>query len=146
MNASQPDILVFGRENQSIAVVEVKNLHRLSPSQAIDVRRMLFDYGTVRAPDSYHLVVSQDAAYLWQPGRGAAADADVQFDMGPVLREYLTDRDLGQRLRGAELELAIIQWLSDLARGRGKLPSDHRVVSELAKDIRGGRVEAGALA
>jgi hypothetical protein len=63
--------------------------------------------------------------------------------MREVLREYLTNRELDAHLRGAELEPAILQWLTDLSCGRGRLPSDDASFTAFAKAVRGARVEGG---
>ena len=146
MNTSQADILIFGNATNPVAIVEVKNLQRLSLSQAMDIRQALVGSDPGSLPNSYVLVVSQESAYLWQPKQTRNDDGkpDARVDMREVLKEYLTDRELDGHLRGAELELAILQWLSDLSRGRGPLPSSEPSLSALAMAIRGARIEGGS--
>jgi len=146
MNASQADILIYGNATNPLAIVEVKNLRRLSLSQAMDVRQALVENEPGSAADSYVLVISQESGYLWQPRQLHNDDGkpDARFDMRAVLQDYLTDRELDGHLRGAELEPAIMQWLSDLSRGRGRLPSNEPSVAALATAIRGARIEGGA--
>jgi hypothetical protein len=146
MNASQADILVYGNGTTPLAVVEVKNIGRLSLPQAMNVREALIESEAASATDSYILVVSQESGYLWKPMQAGNDDGrpDARFDMRDVLRDYLTDRELDGHLRGAELELAILQWLSDLSRGRGRVPSEESSMADLANAIRGARIEGGA--
>lgn len=143
-NASQADILVYGRGVNPLAIVEVKNIHRLSRSQAADIRQAVLESRAVPTDEAYLLVVSQEVGYLWEPGRDATDPPDAQFDMREVIEDYLTARELGGRLRGAELELAILQWLSDLSRGRGRVPVNDRAIAGLAGTIRGARIEGGS--
>lgn len=145
MNTSQADILVYGPATHPVAVVEVKNIRRLSLAQAIEVRQALMESADAWAAESYVVVLSQEWGYLWRPSAVGLGDGrpDSRFDMRDILREYLTARELDGHLRGAELELAILQWLSDLSRGRGPLPSNDPSVAALATAIRGARIEGG---
>jgi hypothetical protein len=145
MNASQADILVYGSATRPLAIVEVKNLGHLSLPQAMDIRQAMIESDAASVAEPYLLVVSQESGYLWQPRQRSTDDGrpDLRFTMRDVLREYLTERELDGHLRGAELELAIMQWLSDLSGGRGLQPSNQAPFTAFAAAIRGARIEGG---
>src|SRR5207302_306656 len=96
-------------------------------------------------PPAYFLIVSQNKAFLWEPEQAAANDVEpaTSFPMRQVLLEYLTDRELDQHLRGAELEIAILQWLSDITRGRGAVPAAPSSLAKFAERLRGGEIHTG---
>jgi len=94
---------------------------------------------------AFFLIVSQDKTFLWEPEQSNTNDAELAatFPMRPVLREYLTDHLLDQHLRGAELHIAVLQWLSDITRGRGGVPSELNSVKKFAERLRGGDIHGG---
>ena len=69
-----------------------------------------------------------------QPGR----DAPLRHP-----GEGLDDDGVGH-LRGAELEIVVMQWLSDMSRGRGLVPPGSDAMNEFAKRLRGGTVHGGS--
>lgn len=150
--SGRPDILVKTRWGHPLALVEVKNLPRLSESNAVDLRDALVQH----AADAvrYVMIVSQSAAYLWQlqhERSGAPVDYGQPqvLDMTPVFREYLTEAELSRHIRGAELDLVLSHWLGDLARGRSDvLPRtrEQGPLSNLVSDIRDAQIDLEALA
>ena len=47
--------------------------------------------------------------------RGSEVETFTRFSMDAVLRRFLSETDLGVRLHGAELELVVWQWLTEIA-------------------------------
>ena len=74
----------------------------------------------------FFLMISQDIGYLWD--RRAGADPfslpTIEFPMASVVSFYLPWLEGGRRLGGQALELAVAQWLTDLANGRSDRPRD----------------------
>src|SRR5260370_19460279 len=63
----------------------------------------------------YFLLASQDVGFLWKEPKFVSYDTPptYEFRMEKVINRYIT-REPGQRLYGAELELIVLQWLTDL--------------------------------
>jgi hypothetical protein len=139
------DFEVTGRSGNTVALVEVKNLPHLTAASAIDFRQGLLDDEHAAPPSAYLLVVSQDRAFLWEPEQAGnnVAEPAASFPMRPVLRNYLEDALLDQHLRSGELDLAVLQWMSDVARGRDLIPSQPNSLAKFAERIRGGTVHGG---
>lgn len=151
MNGST-DILVRDSQGNPIAAVEIKNRRPLTPEAAITLRRNLIAHGLLPAAP-YFMVVSQDIGYLWLERAGDSANPlappRLAFPMSPVIDRYLLERDLGESIGGAGLELLVLQWLLDLS----SLPQSAASEPEQALDatglldaLRGATVEAEAAA
>ena len=111
----RPDILVQSPEGDPIAVIEVENLKDLTRGEAIELRHNLIEYGLPsRVP--YFLLVSQDVGFIWKGTQNEDLDAPpmYEFPMDEVVARY-SNRTLGERLYGAELEILVLQWLTNLA-------------------------------
>lgn len=152
MTSRRADILVRTRSGRRLALVEVKNLPRLSERDALDLRDALAQDSADAVP--YVMVVSQSVGYLWQlqaersGGMAEYGQAQV-LDMKPVIREYLGEAELSRHLRGAELDLVLSYWLGDLARGRTDVMPTTREPGPLTSfvaDIRDAQVELEARA
>ena len=140
------DLIVQDAAGGLVALVEVKNREELSAQAAASIRRNLIMHGLIGLLSPYFLIVSQDHGYLWNQRSGQALHESlptVQFPMGPVVARYLPSLATGVRLTGSQLELAVAQWLSDLASGEDEPLIEIRnaldQVGFLAM-IRGGRV------
>ncbi|MDP9354851.1 MAG: hypothetical protein M3R02_06135 [Chloroflexota bacterium] len=140
------DIVVQAADGDLLALVEVKNRHHLTADIATVLRSNLLAHGVVDRRAPYFLIVSQDVGFLWdqrsQPP-DLAAPPKVQFSMVPVIQRYLPSLADGERLGGSQVELAAVQWLSDLARGienRPKEPDAALAKTDFLKMIKGGRV------
>ncbi len=112
-----PDIFIRGKDDEVIALVEVKNPRLLTHDIARALYRDIVDRMTAHAP--YFLLLSQQRGYLWErSGRsGGALMPTVEFPMGPVMTRYAPTLHHGERLRGRELDYVVLQWLVDLATG-----------------------------
>ncbi len=117
MAISRPraDILVRNLKGDPIAIVEVKNLTDLSRDEAIELRHSLIEYG-IPSYVPYFLLLSQDVGFLWKGTQHEYLDAPpmYEFPMDKVVARY-SDREPGQRLYGAELEVLVLRWLTNLA-------------------------------
>lgn len=144
MNRQSADFEITGRGGDAIALVEVKNLPRLTLATADDLRRDFLEVDET-ASSLFFLIISQDRAYLWNPQRSntGTPQSVIDFPMREILREYISDKELNQHLRGAELEIAIAQWLSDLARGRAVPPAGNRALESFAQSLRGAEIRGG---
>ena len=111
----KPDILIRNPEGQPVAVVEVKNIQNLSRDEAMELRRDLVSYG-VPSQVPYFLLLSQDIGYLWKESRLDTINTPptYEFPMDGVISRY-SERKPGQRLYATELELLILQWLTNLS-------------------------------
>lgn len=110
------DITVRASNGEVIAAVEVKNLPGLDALRADDVRRNLLSQGAV-PPVRFFLLISQERGFLWRSSAVSDARQPIEFPMTGITAVYAPGIAAGERLRGAELELAVMAWLSDLARG-----------------------------
>lgn len=111
-----PDITIRKRDGSPIAIVEVKNKRELTERDASSLRRRFLEHGLIgNVP--YFLVLSQDVGYLWhqEAPTGSEVETFTRFSMDAVLRRFLSEADLGVRLHGAELELVVWQWLTEIA-------------------------------
>jgi hypothetical protein len=150
--SEKADILVTRRSGHPLALVEVKNLRRLSEGDAADLRDALVQH--MADAVQYVMVVSQSTGYLWQlQGERLGTTADYGqpqlLDMMPVFREYLSEAELSAHIRGAGLDLVLSHWLGELSRGRTPvLPptSGKGPLSNFVSDIRGAQVNLEALA
>ena len=142
MNRNQVDFEVTGRLGNTVALIDVKNVPRLTLSSAAELRKDLLEDDTTNSLPVYFLIISQDKSFLWEPEQAGATDAEpaAAFSMSKVLREYLTDHELDRHLRGAELEIVVLQWLSDITRGRGPIPKE---LVKFAESLRGAEVHGG---
>jgi hypothetical protein len=146
MISNHVDFEVSDRAGRTAAFIEVKNVPQLTSAFAADVRRgLFFEDEEIASPPAYFLVLSQDQAFLWEPKQADEIDSEpaATFPMRQILREYLSDALLTQHLREAELDIAVLQWISDLAGGRASTPSEPPSLANFAARIRGGAVHGG---
>src|SRR5215211_3684499 len=112
------DIIVQDADGGVLALVEVKNRENLTPDIAAALRRNLIAHGSVNWWARFFLIVSQDSGYLWDQESLPRLDVSpptVVFPMRSVVERYLPSFVNGRRLSGSTLELAVSQWLWDLA-------------------------------
>ncbi|HEY8746891.1 MAG TPA: hypothetical protein VIM11_02875 [Tepidisphaeraceae bacterium] len=149
--SGRADILVKTNLGRPLALVEVKNLPQLSEGSAVDVLNDVVQSSADAIP--YVMVVSQSAGFIWQLKRNDATGGldygkPQLLDMTPVFREYLTEAELGRYIRGANLNLVLVHWLGDLARGGSAVLPQTRgngPFSQFVSDIRGAQVNLEAL-
>jgi hypothetical protein len=142
----RPDIVVQSADRNVVALVEIKNLPDLSPEVAAIIRGNLMAHGLAHQWARYFLLVSQEVGYLWD--RASLGDAPnplpaATFPMRPVVERYLPSFVTALHLSESHLELAVIQWLWDVANELENRP--HETESALAPTgfldlIKGGRV------
>ena len=141
------DVIVKDANRNVLALVEVKNSQGLSPGVAATYRKNLMMHGLVDGWSRFFLVVSQDVGYLWDqttllPGDEPAPT--VAFPMTPVVQHYLPSFAGGAWLSGSQLELAVVQWLWDLARDAESRPREPEATlgeTEFLRLIKGGRID-----
>ena len=140
------DLVVQASDGRMLASVEVKNREHLTADIAMVFRRNGLAHASIDWQAPFLLIVSQDVGFLWdqrvQP-LDLVAPPVVQFSMLPVIQRYLPSFSDGRRLGGAQVELAVIQWLSDLANGieDGTKEAEASLArSDFLKAIQGGHV------
>ena len=119
-----PDITIRKRDGRPIAIVEVKNKRVLTERDASYLRHTFLTHGLMEDVP-YFLVLSQDVGYLWhqEASTGPEVETYTRFSMDGVLKRFMSEADLDVRLHGAELELVVWQWLTEIA-GNG-LNAEH---------------------
>lgn len=146
----RPDIVVQAADGNIVALVEVKNPETFTAEIAAGIRRNMVHHGRMGLWSPFFLLVSQDTGYLWDQRSGRTtpdASPTLEFSMRPVVLHYLPSFANGTRLSGSQLELAVAQWLSDLARDAtiGPTGADRAFdATDFLHLIRGGRVETEA--
>ena len=115
MISFQPDLLIKSSDGRPIAIVEVMSRQNLSRDVATEIRRNMLSRG-LPAQIPYFLLLSQDVGYLWKGSKQDSPDAPpmYEFPMDKVMTRY-SNREPGQRLYEAELELLVLQWLTNLS-------------------------------
>ncbi|HXL36123.1 MAG TPA: hypothetical protein VN954_02855 [Ktedonobacteraceae bacterium] len=141
----RPNILIQSSEGYPIAVVEVKNQQNLSRDIATKFRRNMLAHGLL-AQIPYFLLASQDVGYLWKEPKYVSYNTppNYEFPMDKVVTRYLK-REPGQRLYGAELELVVLQWLTDLTQGTQENVEEPEItlsISGFIESIKGATVLA----
>jgi hypothetical protein len=141
---SRPDIAIRAANSTTLALVDVKNLPNLSLGDAVRVRDELAEHRRLGASAKYFLILSQGRGFIWELDENGEFAAGAEgFSMRPVLREYLTEAELDRHIRGADLELVLLHWLGDLARGKAMQPADvggNGPFARFTSEIRGAEV------
>lgn len=145
--AIMADIVVQAADGDLVAFVEVKNRQHLTAGIATMLRQNVLAHGGMSWRVPFFLILSQDAGFLWdqrvQPLDPSSLPG-VQFSMVPVIQYYLPSFANGERLGGSQVELAVAQWLSDLARGIESRPIEPEAAlatTGFLELIKGGRVD-----
>ena len=140
------DLVVQAPDGNIVAMVEVKNLEGLSAEVAAGIRWNLITHGPVGWWSPYFMVVSQETGYLWDQRSGRPDPGDLptaDFPMVHVVESYLPSFVGGGRLSGSQLELAVQEWLADLAGNAEDRPSEPDAAlarTGFLEMVRGGRV------
>jgi hypothetical protein len=111
------DILLRNTSGEAIAVVEAKGAMKLTAALAMDIRRRMLSHG-LPAHLPYFLLLSQERGYVWQDSPALRPDTPptAEFPMAEVVTRYFPESP-GARLHGVQLELLLVQWLTDLSAG-----------------------------
>jgi hypothetical protein len=145
--AIRADMVVQAADGRVLALVEVRNRENLTPDVASVIRRNLIEHGLQYGWARFFLIVSQDAGYLWDQESFFPGDVPLptdEFTMRSVVEFYLPSLVNRGRLDGSDVELAVIQWLWDLANGvvnRPREPEATLAKTDFLRLIKGGRVE-----
>lgn len=140
------DLVVQAANGDVLALVEVKNREQLTRDIAADYRENLLGHGPGNWWSRFFMLVSQDVGYLWDHGtvpQTPQVSPPIEFPMDPVIRFYLRSAVNGRRLHGSSVELAVSQWLWDLANdveNRPKEPEAALGRTDFLRLIKGGRV------
>jgi hypothetical protein len=115
MSTFRPDLLIQDTNGHPIAVIEVQSRTNMSSDVATEIRRSILSRGlTTHVP--YFLLLSQDKGFLWMDAQSNSFDnaPNYEFPMNGVVGRY-SKRNPEQRLYQTELELLILQWLTNLS-------------------------------
>jgi hypothetical protein len=108
------DLLIRNQKGQILAVVEIKNRQDIDLDMATAFRRNMIVHGLV--PEiPFFLLLSQDIGFVWKGTVNPDAPPAYQFPMNNVVARYLPGLAPGERLKEVQLELVLLQWLTDLA-------------------------------
>ena len=107
------DITIKNKDDQTIAMVEIKNSQNLSKEIADNFRKNLISNGLV-SHTPYFLILSQDKGFLWNQ-KSEETKNIYEFSVKKILEKYLPISNSKDRLKGIQLEFLIFQWLNDLA-------------------------------
>ncbi len=115
MSAFRPDLLIKNIDDHPIAVVEVQSRLNMSSDVATEIRRNMLNRG-LPTYIPYFLLISQDKGFLWINHLTKDRDSlpNYEFPMDKVIERYSL-RGPEQRLYQTELELLILQWLTNLS-------------------------------
>lgn len=113
----RPDLVIKTFEGRPIAVVEVQSRTNFTPDVATEIRRNMLARG-LPSHIPYFMLLSQDRGYLWTDMKQEDPDAPpmYEFPMDSVVARYSL-REPEQRLFERELELVILEWLTQLNLG-----------------------------
>jgi hypothetical protein len=139
-----PTLVLYDRNDQKVATVEVKNKRGTSRQWAAEFRRNLADYGLLRGSE-FFLLATPDRLYLWkESGKPSSLILpDYEADGASVLERYIRKAGLNpDGFSSNAFELIVANWLSFLAL-EIETPSsqDWLVQSGLLDAIRMGRIE-----
>lgn len=110
------DVVIHSPDGEIVALVEVKNREGLTRNIATTSRRNLLVHGLRSQNAPYFLLTSQETGYLWdqQMGLHAEESPTTSFSMRPVIERYVPWLMPGERLGEPQLQLIVVEWLSDL--------------------------------
>jgi hypothetical protein len=140
------DLVVQSADGNIVALIEIKNVPDLTAETAASIRRNLLMHGRLDFWSPFLMVLSQDKGYLWHQRSTTHQPTQpptFEFSMQPVVERYLPSFAGSERLRGSQLELAVKQWLSDLASSdadKTREPERALAKSGFLDSIRGGLV------
>lgn len=116
--ATQWDIAAYDRDNQLVAVVEVKTKLDATPQWAAQLRRNILAHGTF--PNArYFLVTLPDRFYLWKNAASnqEAIEPTYIIDARPILQTYFEQSGVeADQISGQSLELIVAAWLGEVMR------------------------------
>ena len=153
--ATQPDLVLYGRDGRLAVIVDIRNKRGTSAEWAARLRENLVAYDAVPAAD-FFLVATPDRMYLWKGGRNPLEPAFLPpayvVDARKTLAPYFERAELDpEKISGPAFEMLVVSWLGDLIRSRD-LPGDSAREQGWLKDssfldvIRNGRIDFPAAA
>ena len=114
------DIEVLDKDGRVAAVVEVKARRDTTAAWPAELRRNLLAHGVIPRTE-FFILATPERIHLWRhalhedPARAPDFVASAESLLGEYLRS--AQIEIGN-LRGSTLELVVVQWLVDVARGR----------------------------
>lgn len=119
--SSKTDIALFDRNEQLVALVEVKNKEGTTREWAAKLRRNLLAHGDFARID-YFVVVTPDRLYVWKDvdDRENATEPTYEIDSYPLLEPYFARAGVEPaHISGQAFEFLVAAWLADLTRAGG---------------------------
>lgn len=146
-NETLADLVARRADGTVVAVIEVKNSENLNPETAAQFRRNLLVHAPLVPAARFFLLVSQDVGYLWDQHAESASlmsEPTVTFPVAPLVEYYLPSFAGKERLSSSQLELAVFQWLWDIANVAPQRPRDSEIPlsqTPFLRALEGGRVD-----
>jgi len=150
--STKPDFVIYDRDGQRVAIVDVRARGGASTDWAAQLRRNLQDFEPVvwRAP--FFLLATPERVYLWrdawrEPG-SEAVPPDWELTGEDVFGPYLKKAHAKlQGLSGPGFELVVMSWLQDLVHPiPGLHPHAALNTLDLGEAVRDGRLDFPAAA
>jgi hypothetical protein len=152
--STKPEFVVYDRDGQRVAIVDVRTRRGTSTDWATQLRRNLQEFEPVvwRAP--FFLIATPDRIYLWkdawrEPGpESKPLPPDLELDGVEVFGPYLEKtRSKLEDLSGPGFELVVMSWLQDLVHPiPGLYPHAALDARDLGEAVRDGRIDFPAAA
>ena len=118
MTSSYPDLALYDRDGQLIAVVEVKNKQGTSREWAAKFRRNMLVHGGYYKAD-FFLLVTPDRLYIWKNAgtTPTLVEPTYELDAQPLFAPYFERAGVNPSdISGQAFELVVAAWLGDLIR------------------------------
>jgi hypothetical protein len=146
--SSRADLVLYDRNGQLTAIVEVKNKLGTSREWAAQLRRNILAHGEYYCAD-FFLLVTPDRLYLWKNAGTTPVLVSPMYevDTQPIFAPYFKSAGIDPRhASGHAFELVVTAWLGDLVRSGErpeKLTNGQRwlVESGFLTAVRDGRIE-----
>lgn len=152
--STKPDFIIYDRDGQRVAIVDVRNTRGTSAGWAAQLRRNLQDFepSVWRAP--FFLIATPERVYVWKEAwREPAPDSKplppyLELDGGTLFRPYLEKtRSRLEDLSGPGFELVVMSWLQDLVHPiPGLYPHAAQNTRDLGEAVKDGRIDFPAAA
>jgi hypothetical protein len=147
MTSSYPDLALYDRDGQLIAVVEVKNKQGTSREWAAKFRRNMLVHGGYYKAD-FFLLVTPDRLYIWKNAgtTPTLVEPTYELDAQPLFAPYFERAGVNPSdISGQAFELVVAAWLGDLVRSeepREALTNGQRLLAEsgFLTAVRDGRI------
>jgi hypothetical protein len=139
--SNEPDIIVTNKNNQEIAVIEVKDRSDANRYDAAEMYKRFRKYSVTGNPE-YFLLVTRDKVSLWKGSIKIQQDlAVIEFTTEPILKFY--EKQMGPVGKGT-LDYLVFQWLMDMTNNTGPEVDQSEIFRNFKAEIQDSQVRFGA--